>query len=463
MLALRSKQDKLAKTEPASALTFESATAEVIERHHPVVERSTIYVMSVFLIALFVFICFKKLDRVVTASGRLVPVNGAVTVQPLDKAIINQILVSPGQVVKKGQILATCDPTFAEADVVGLKQKVDSLVAEKSRIEAEEERRSIDTGNGKPYDRLQASISSERLVEFRSGVADFDEKISSTEAQAEGLRKSIEGYKSEVKIASEQEAMYSKLEEEKVTSHLQTITVANQRVEESRLLETAEADLEATEHTLESLRAERKAFVDKWHDDDLTNLVQVDNLLDQARDDYAKAVKTREMINLTSPVDAVVLTIPALTQGAIATDAEPLFSLVPLDAPMEVDAEIDAQDRGFVRVGDTARIKFDAFHFMEHGVAEGSVKTISEDAFTEETSQDEVTNSSQAGNQTSTRTPYFDARIKITAVKLHDVPTDLHLTAGMTLQADIVVGERTIFWYLLGGALRSGSESMREP
>jgi len=463
MLALRSKQDKLAKKDLSSALTFESATAEVIDRHHPVVERSMIYVLSAFIISLFVFICVKKLDRVVTATGRLVPINGTITVQPLDKAIISQILVSPGQVVKKGQILATCDPTFAEADVVGLKQKVDSLVAEKNRIEAEEERRSLDAGKLKPYDRLQASISSERMTEFRAGVADFDEKISSAEAQADGFRKSIEGYRAEVKIASEQETMYSKLEEEKVTSHLQTITVTDQRVEAARLLETAVSNLDATEHTLESLRAERKAFIDKWHDDDLTNLVQVNNDLDQARDDYAKAEKTRELINLTSPVDAVVLSIPTLTQGAVAVDAEPLFSLVPIDAPMEVDAEIDAQDRGFVRVGDFARIKFDAFHFMEHGMAEGTVKTISEDAFTEETSQDEVTNSSQSGNQTSTRTPYFDSRIKITSVKLHNVPPNLKLTAGMTLQADIVVGERTIFWYILGGAIRSGSESMREP
>jgi len=33
----------------------------------------------------------------------------------------------------------------------------------------------------------------------------------------------------------------------------------------------------------------------------------------------------------------------------------------------------------------------------------------------------------------------------------------------MTLEADIVVGQRTILWYLLGGAMRSGAEAMHEP
>jgi hemolysin D len=463
MLALKSKQNELSKSNSLDSLAFESATAEVIARHHPMIERSMIYTLAAFMAFIMIFISVKKIDRVVTATGRLVPTGGTITVQPLDKAIINQILVSQGQIVKKGQVLATCDPTFAEADLVGLKAKIESLEAEKTRIEAEEGSGPPGTSNAQPYHRLQATISSQRLDEYRAGVADFDERIGSAEAQAAGFRKSIEDYQAELKISTEQESMYSKLEEEKVTSHLQTITVTNQRVELARLLSTAEASLDGTEHTLESLKAQRKSFVEKWHGDDLNNLVAVDNLLDEARDDFAKAQRTRDLVNLTSPADAIVLKIPDLSQGAVAQDAEPLFSLVALDAPLEVDAEIDAKDSGFVRIGDQARIKFDAFQFMEHGVAEGEVKTISQDAFTEESNQDSVTKATYMGTSAEQRTPYFDSRIKLKAIKLHDVPRDMRLSPGMTLTADIIVGHRTILWYILGGALRSGSEGMREP
>jgi HlyD family secretion protein len=67
------------------------------------------------------------------------------------------------------------------------------------------------------------------------------------------------------------------------------------------------------------------------------------------------------------------------------------------------------------------------------------------------------------GTSAEQRTPYFDSRIKLKAIKLHDVPRDMRLSPGMTLTADIIVGHRTILWYILGGALRSGSEGMREP
>ncbi len=116
-----------------------------------------------------------------------------------------------------------------------------------------------------------------------------------------------------------------------------------------------------------------------------------------------------------------------------------------------------------MKVGDPVRIKFEAYKFLEHGTAEGVVKTISQDSFTEVNDQDVVSTSQSSSSASNVRSPYFDARITVTALNLHHVPSQVRLTPGMTLGADIIVGRRTILWYLLGGALRSGSEAMREP
>jgi HlyD family type I secretion membrane fusion protein len=463
MLALQSKPHKHSNEAGAPVLVFESATAEIIARHHPWLERSVLYTLVTMIALIVAFISFKKLDRIVQATGRLVPISGTLTVQPLEKAIITRVLVRVGDVVKKDQVLATCDPTFAQADLVGLQQKVASLVAQEKRIEAEEAQKALILKGAKPYDVLQTSIEKQREVEYNSGVNDFDQRISSTEALMLGYEQNVTDYKSRLKIAGEEESMYTTLEKENVTSHLQVITIQDQRVEIERLLATAQNNYDSTKHLLESLKEQRKVFVDKWHDDDLSNLVDVKNQLDSARDDLAKAERMSQLVNLVAPADAIVLKIPDLSQGGVAMDAEPLFSLVALNAPMEVEAEIDAKDSGFVRVGDLARIKFDAYQFLEHGVAEGVVKTISEDSFTQEETQDAITKSTYSTGSANTRSPYFETRIALTALKLHDVPSNMRLTPGMTLQTDIVVGHRTILWYLLGGALRNGAEGMREP
>ena len=60
-------------------------------------------------------------------------------------------------------------------------------------------------------------------------------------------------------------------------------------------------------------------------------------------------------------------------------------------------------------------------------------------------------------------TPYFKVRVTIKEVHLHNVPSDFRLIPGMTIVGDIMVGRRTILSYLVEGALRTGSEAMREP
>jgi HlyD family type I secretion membrane fusion protein len=223
----------------------------------------------------------------------------------------------------------------------------------------------------------------------------------------------------------------------------------------------SKSGLVSNQHLLQSLKEQRQSFVDKWNDDNLSALAVVKDNLDAAEQDLAKAKRLSELVNLVAPEDAVVVKVPNLSAGAIAVDAQPLFSLVPINAPLEVDAQIDSQDIGFIKVGDPVTIKFDAYKFLEHGTGKGVVKTISQDSFTEASSQDAVT--SPNGTVVSQRAPYFDARITITDVKLHDVARNFRMSPGMTLEADIVVGKRTILWYLIGGAMRSGAEALREP
>jgi hypothetical protein len=95
------------------------------------------------------------------------------------------------------------------------------------------------------------------------------------------------------------------------------------------------------------------------------------------------------------------------------------------------------------------RIKLDAYKFTSHGTAKGVIKTISEGSFT------------QADNG-QTRAPFFKVRVAFTDVHLRNVPATFRLIPGMTMQGEVIVGRRTIMSYLLEGALRTGSEAMRE-
>jgi multidrug efflux pump subunit AcrA (membrane-fusion protein) len=111
---------------------------------------------------------------------------------------------------------------------------------------------------------------------------------------------------------------------------------------------------------------------------------------------------------------------------------------------------IRADDIGFIKVKDPVQLKLDAYRYTQHGVAHGIVKSISEGSFT-------------ADENNTAVDPYFKVRVAITEVHLRNVPGDFRLVPGMTLVGDIMVGKRTILSYLTEGAMRTGSEAMREP
>jgi len=459
-LALRPRPDATA----VAVRSFESATAEAIATSEVRSERTTIWVLAAFVLAFVVFISVFKLDRIVRATGRIVPTAGTITVQPFDKSIIKTTLVTVGQVVKKGDVLATLDPTFAAADLAQLRQQVASLEALTRREETEEAGQVFVAKDNSPYETLQANLFNQRKTDYDASVASFDEKIRGTETAIEGLHHAIDSGKAHSQIASQIEDMQKTLEAKGYASTLSRLTATGERIDLNAQMVANEDNLKTMTHTLESLKADRESFIKKWHSDNLTDLVTQKNALDSARRDLAKSEKAAELTNLVAPQDGIVVSIPKLTGGAVAVEAQPLFSLVPASADLEANVQIDAQDVGFVQEGQKVTIKLDAFKFLEHGTLSGVVKTLTQESFTDDETQDAVTTTATGGGSgAQPRTPYYGAHVAITAVNLHDIPPDFHLLPGMTVTADVAVGKRTILWYLLGSALRSGSEAMREP
>ncbi len=387
----------------------------------------------------------------VTTTGRIVPTEGTLFVQPLDKAIVKKILVKVGDVVRKGQVLATLDPTFAAADLAQLQQKMASDQATVDRLEAEQAGKPYQAADrGDPNQILQASIWRQHQAEYDASLNDFDARIQSAESDIARLRQDVELYGQRLKLAAQIEKMHTALAQSGYGQKLNVIIAVDSRVEMERQLAESRNQLAEDEHNVESLKAQRAAYVEKWRSDIGSDLVTARNDLEQTRQDLIKAQKLHELVNLTAPEDAVVLKLGDASIGSVAQDGQPLITLVPLHGPLEAEVEIDAQDMGFVEPGDPVEIKLDAYDFMLHGTARGVIKTVSEGSFT-------------VGENQELRPPYFRARVDITEARLRDVPSDFRLIPGMTLVGDVMVGRRTILSYLVNGALRTGSEAMREP
>jgi hemolysin D len=434
---------------------FESDTAAVFLRTAPANEHVILYVLAAMMVLTVVLMAVVKLDRVVTSTGRVVPTGGELYVSPFDTGIVRQVNVKAGDVVHRGQVLATLDPTFTHADLLQLQQKQASDAASVARLQAELAGRRYTFDLSDPAQVLQGGIWQKRKSQYQYDLADFDGRIRSAEAQVGQSESDAREYEKRLKLASEVEKTYEPLLEKGYVSKLQVMQASDERTEMGRLLADAQNQESGLRQTLASLRAQRESYIQKWNTDTSTELVTARNDLDVTRQSLEKAQKLSDLSTLNAPADAVILKVGQVSSGSVAASGgqaqqEPLFTLVPMDGPVEADVNVDASDIGFIKAGDPVQLKLDAYRFMQHGTAKGVIKTVSEGSFTVDDNNVPVP-------------AYFKVRVRIMEVRLHNVPADFRLVPGMTLTGDIMVGRRTILSYVVEGALRTGAEAMREP
>jgi len=435
---------------------FHLETAGINNAPIPAVYGLAIKMMAGMLFGSVAIAGFLPIDRVVSSvSGKVVPTEAVSVFQALDPSIIKSIDVKEGQQVDKGQLLATLDQTFALADVDQTRQQLASLDAQIERANAELENRKpnfakTDDKDATRYQAIQQSLFEQRASQYRSQVQSYDEKSRGLQATIVKLQNEENRYAEREKIAKQIETMRSTLVERQAGSLLNLLSATDARLDLLRTVEANHNSLIEAQHQLQSTQADSQAFKDQWNAQTSQELVTARNTRDQADAALSKALKHQDLVKLTAAEPSVVLTMAKLSVGSVLKAGDSLLTLMPLRIPMEAETTISPRDIGFLRVGDPATIKIEAFNYVEHGSAQGHVKWISEGAFT--TDDD--------GKPTD---PYYKARITIDSMNFAGVPDNFRLIPGMTLSADMKVGSRSLARYLIGGAMHGFGESMREP
>ena len=251
------------------------------------------------------------------------------------------------------------------------------------------------------------------------------------------------------------------LEKLQVGSRLNTLAAVDNRAEMARQLAFSQEQAMGAQRDLASQLAERDAFIQQWHADLADKLAQAVSQLTTARQSLEKDQLRRQLVELRAGRDATVLTVAKVSVGSVLQAGQQFITLVPSDAPLEVEANIMGSDDGYVHLGDPVALKFDTFPFTQYGMAYGTVRIISPDSFTAEDEQRNPTGS--VPTQRTDNQPYYRARIAIDRIALHDVPSGFRLMPGMPVTADVKVGKRTVLQYLLERVLPVVHEGMREP
>ena len=445
-------------------LEFQSPSTAILNVPTPPIARRISWLIASMVILCFAATGIIKVDRVVVSGGRVVSRAPTVVVQPLEVSIVRAIDVLAGDSVHAGLVLARLDPTFAAADMGALAAQVSTLQAQVSRMQAEVDNKPFTYSGLDPNLALQAAIFAQRQSEYDFKLENYQQKADSLTAAIAKTRSDAGAYRERLSYARNLEDMRKELEKLNVGSKLNTLAAMDTRAEMQRNLAEADQATNSAVRDLAALIAERNGFVQQWHADLADKLADAISKLSDARESLNKAQLRRQLVELRASVDSTVLTVAKVSVGSVLNAGQEFITLVPTDAPLEVEANIPGNENGFVHVGDDVAIKFDTFPYTQYGMAHGVVRIVSADSFS---SQDEQRNPTGAvptpAASASSGAVWYRSRITLDKIELHDTPANFRLMPGMPVTADILVGKRTVLRYLLGRIVPLTSEAMREP
>src|SRR5689334_21409124 len=100
-----------ASTIARATLEFQSDADEIEGARPPWTARLTLYVLLACVVSAVVWASVATVDRIVVAHGKLVTTASTLVVQPLETSIVRSIDVTIGELVHRGDTLATLDQT----------------------------------------------------------------------------------------------------------------------------------------------------------------------------------------------------------------------------------------------------------------------------------------------------------------------------------------------------------------
>jgi adhesin transport system membrane fusion protein len=169
-----------------------------------------------------------------------------------------------------------------------------------------------------------------------------------------------------------------------------------------------------------------------------------------AREILAQRSDALKDTELRAPVDGIVKNIKITTVGGVLRPSDEVLSIVPTGEDLIVEAKMSPADIAYVKVGQIANVKFDAYDSSIYGSATGKVSYVSPDTLSEQRPSGEFT--------------YYRVHITVdtSRMKPHRPGERIVIQPGMTATSEILTGRNTVWHYLTKPINKTMGEAMTE-
>ena len=434
-------------------LEFLPAALEIREAPPSPVGRAIVWSIVILFTVAILWACIGKIDIVAVAQGKVVPGDRTKLIQPLEIGTISAIHVADGQSVKKGDVLIDLDTTGTQADATRLGNELSTAQVEFARAGALVKAMQTNTPPvanwpkeaGADILEPQRQLLAGQWRQYRAHLGSLDNEQARRQAELAGTEEQIKKLEGTLPLVSERAQSLKVLAEKQLSPRNTYLEIEQQRIEQTQDLAAQRQHRRELISNLAQIKEQRRAEAADALNKALVELADAERRGQGLNQETIKASQRNQLLRLTSPVDGVVQQLAVHTVGGVVTPAQQLMVIVPKEDNIEVEAVIDNKDIGFVREGQQAEVKVDAFPYTKYGTLDAELIDVSDDAI-----QDEK------------RGLIFTARVLLKQSVMRIDEKLIHLSPGMAVTVEVKTGTRRLIEYVLSPLMQYASESVRE-
>ncbi len=372
----------------------------------------TIWLVGATVLIFLAWAKFAWIDEIVRANGELVSASRPQIIQNLEGGILAELLVSEGDIVQPGDVLARLRGTGFQTSVADLEDQILAAEIRRLRLEAEIAGAFDFTVPFEIAERSPNIVASERAL-LNARQSDYSSKV-------EGARR--------VKAETERElAMMEDMLKREIVALVETTKARK-----------AHADAEIRYNEIVTGAELERASA---YSDTLQELAQLGQNLRMANDQLQRTV-------ITSPMRGIVNSLGITTIGGVVRPGEEIVQITPLGDELFVEAQVKVEDIANVIAGQKATIKFSAYDYTIYGSLDGHVQFISADTFKDERRPDVP--------------PHYKVTLAVDLANLDERQSKIAIRPGLQASVELHTGEKTVLQYLTKPLYRS-REALHEP
>ena len=371
----------------------------------------TVAILFISFSLLLVFLNYAEYSRKETVQGYILPDKGVIKSFSQREGIVKTVHVVEGQEVEKGEPLITISSKSKLENGLDLNQTVvNEFEKQYQYINKEIE--------------YQSTLYAQQISKQRLLAADIERQLSAIESQ-----KSL--IKEKYQLQLEREAQYLKLHRE---GHLSALDFQYQKealieikAQKERVIAN-ELELRKARNTLQS----DLTMLPKQHQLNVLDLEQqkssIRQQLSQAQGNAIHVLTANEKGKATG--------INVVT-GETVRDNDLMLSLIPENAELVAELFLPTRSAGFVKKGDSVKLRLEAFPYQRFGYLSGDVTYIGTVLL------------QQGESPLPINEPVYRIRVSLEKEYVDFKGSAISLKNGMLLEADILLESRSILGWIL--------------